>query len=150
MLVTAAPLLLYLHGDACDVQGDEVDANISEVQKIQIKRYKLEKWAYEPFFEKTVVGCIVRVAYSGKYHVAEVLEVQERETGRHRQALLLQLLQCHTKHNWHMWHRHTGVDSQAVEHACHLSVPFLPLLLTQVCCCYAPDMSRANSWPIHQ
>ncbi|KAL3144358.1 hypothetical protein ABBQ32_004113 [Trebouxia sp. C0010 RCD-2024] len=64
--------------------GDEVDANISEVQKIQIKRYKLEKWAYEPFFEKTVVGCIVRVAYSGKYHVAEVVEVQEREMGRHR------------------------------------------------------------------
>ena len=59
------------------------------MQKIQIKRYKLEKWAYEPFFEKTVVGCMVKVAYSGKYHVAEILEVQERETGRHRQVLLL-------------------------------------------------------------
>lgn len=71
------------------MQGDEVDANISEVQKIQIKRYKLEKWAYEPFFEKTAVGCMVKVAYSGKYHVAEVLEVQEREPGKHRQVLLL-------------------------------------------------------------
>ena len=70
------------------MQGDEVDANISEVQKIQIKRYKLEKWAYEPFFEKTVVGCMVKVAYSGKYHVAEILEVQERELGRHRQVSL--------------------------------------------------------------
>lgn len=59
------------------------------MQKIQIKRYKLEKWAYEPFFEKTVVGCMVKVAYSGKYHVAEILEVQERETGRHRQVFLL-------------------------------------------------------------
>lgn len=70
------------------MQGDEVDANISEVQKIQIKRYKLEKWAYEPFFEKTAIGCMVKVAYSGKYHVAEVLEVQEREPGKHRQVLL--------------------------------------------------------------
>ena len=77
------------------MQGDEVDANISEVQKIQIKRYKLEKWAYEPFFEKTAVGCMVKVAYSGKYHVAEVLEVQEREPGKHRQVLLL--LQRKTK-----------------------------------------------------
>lgn len=74
------------------------------MQKIQIKRYKLEKWAYEPFFEKTVVGCIVRVAYSGKYHVAEVVEVQEREMGRHRQAFLL--LQCSAEKNWHTWHMH--------------------------------------------
>ena len=73
------------------MQGDEVDANISEVQKIQIKRYKLEKWAYEPFFEKTAIGCMVKVAYSGKYHVAEILEVQEREPGKHRQVLLLPL-----------------------------------------------------------
>lgn len=83
-------MLLLLHICASYVQGDEVDANISEVQKIQIKRYKLEKWAYEPFFEKTVVGCIVKIAYGGKYHVAEILEVQERETGRHRQGSLLQ------------------------------------------------------------
>ena len=71
------------------VQGDEVDANIPEVQGIQIKRYKLEKWAYEPFFVETVKGCMVRVAYSGKYHVAEVLEVQEREPGKHRWVLVL-------------------------------------------------------------
>lgn len=82
-------LVFLLHICASYVQGDEVNANISEVQKIQIKRYKLEKWAYEPFFEKTVVGCMVKVAYSGKYHVAEVLEVQERDTGRHRQGSLL-------------------------------------------------------------
>ena len=81
-------LVVLVHICASYVQGDEVDANISEVQKIQIKRYKLEKWAYEPFFEKTVVGCMVKVAYTGKYHVAEILEVQERELGRHRQVSL--------------------------------------------------------------
>ena len=51
-----------------------------------MKRHTLEKWVNEPFFQTSVIGCLVKVAYTGKYHLAEVVDVQEREPGKHRHA----------------------------------------------------------------
>ena len=67
-----------------DDYGGDVQASNAELLALQIKRYKLEKWVKEPFFDKTIIGCLVKVSYSGKYHVAEIVEVTEREAGRHR------------------------------------------------------------------
>lgn len=64
--------------------GGDVQASNAELLALQIKRHKLEKWVKEPFFDKTIIGCLVKVSYSGKYHVAEIVEVTEREAGRHR------------------------------------------------------------------
>jgi len=61
-----------------------VPANDAELESLQVKRHTLEKWVNEPFFQATVIGCLVKVAYSGKYHLAEIVDVQEREPGKHR------------------------------------------------------------------
>ena len=70
------------------MQDEDTDqpAPNKELYDLQIKRYKLEKWVNEPFFDKTVVGCLVKLVYAGKYHIAEVVDVQEREPGKHRSA----------------------------------------------------------------
>ena len=64
--------------------GGDVQASNAELLALQIKRHKLEKWVREPFFDKTVTGCLVKVAYNGKYHVAEVVDVQDKEPGKTR------------------------------------------------------------------
>eukprot|EP00730_Choanoeca_flexa_P002966 TRINITY_DN11247_c1_g1_i3.p1 TRINITY_DN11247_c1_g1~~TRINITY_DN11247_c1_g1_i3.p1 ORF type:complete len:562 (+),score=165.60 TRINITY_DN11247_c1_g1_i3:111-1796(+) len=42
-------------------QEDLTEASAEELQTIKISRQKLEVWAHEPFLEKTVTGCLVRV-----------------------------------------------------------------------------------------
>ena len=73
--------------------GGDVQASNAELLALQIKRYKLEKWVREPFFDKTVTGCLVKVAYNGKYLIAEVVDVQERDPGKTRWGPCLPLTQ---------------------------------------------------------
>ncbi|DBA90384.1 TPA: RNA polymerase-associated protein rtf1, variant 3 [Trebouxia sp. C0004] len=67
-----------------DKDDEDVPANDAELESLQVKRHTLERWVNEPFFLTTVTGCLVKVAYSGKYHLAEIVDVQEREPGKHR------------------------------------------------------------------
>ncbi|DBA93937.1 hypothetical protein WJX82_005036 [Trebouxia sp. C0006] len=67
-----------------DKDDEDVPANDAELESLHMKRHTLEKWVNEPFFQTTVIGCLVKVAYSGKYHLAEIVDVQEREPGKHR------------------------------------------------------------------
>lgn len=69
-----------------DKDDEDVPANDAELESLHVKRHTLEKWVNEPFFQTTVIGCLVKVAYSGKYHLAEIVDVQEREPGKHRHA----------------------------------------------------------------
>lgn len=53
-----------------------------ELSRIRLSRYKLEKWVHAPFFNKTVIGCFVKIgigAFEGKpvYRVCEVTDVVE-------------------------------------------------------------------------
>lgn len=50
----------YQEGD------DEEEASYQEVKSIQVRRYKLEEWFNKPFFEKTLPGCMVRLAAGNK------------------------------------------------------------------------------------
>ena len=72
--------------DVQDKDDEDVPANDAELESLHMKRHTLEKWVNEPFFQTTVIGCLVKVAYSGKYHLAEIVDVQEREPGKHRRA----------------------------------------------------------------
>ena len=51
-----------------------------------MRRHTLEKWLGEPFFERTLVGSLVRVAIKRAYILAEVIQAQEREPGTYRRA----------------------------------------------------------------
>ena len=51
-----------------------------------MRRATLEKWLGEPFFERTLVGALVRVAIKRAYILAEVIQAQEREPGTYRRA----------------------------------------------------------------
>ena len=67
---------------------DAEDAELGDVVRIQVRRVTLEKWHNEPFFERSLVGAVVRLAVgSNRYFMAEVLHVEEREPGLHRWAL---------------------------------------------------------------
>ncbi|XP_065199204.1 RNA polymerase-associated protein RTF1 homolog [Sycon ciliatum] len=57
-------------------------SNRSVLSTIRLSRHKLEQWVHMPYFEKTVVGCYVRIGigtFGGKpvYRVAEVTDVVE-------------------------------------------------------------------------
>ena len=54
--------------------------------RAQVRRHTLEKWLGEPFFERTLVGALVRVAIKRAYILAEVIQAQEREPGTYRRA----------------------------------------------------------------
>ncbi len=57
---------------------------MEEALRMQVRRSLLEKWLNEPFLEKTVVGCLVRMSMRGAYILAEVIGVVEREAGTYK------------------------------------------------------------------
>ncbi|CAL8470100.1 g9642 [Coccomyxa elongata] len=63
---------------------DSEEAPMDEALRMQVRRSVLAKWLDEPFLEKTVVGCLVRVTSHGAYIVAEIIGVVEREPGTYR------------------------------------------------------------------
>ncbi|KAK9821785.1 hypothetical protein WJX81_002907 [Elliptochloris bilobata] len=75
-----------------DYDEDEEDARLigvdepeeaayEDVLKMQVRRFSLEKWLNEPFFEDAVVGAVARVSIRGSYMMAEIQRVIEREPG---------------------------------------------------------------------
>mmetsp|Transcript_3353 Transcript_3353/g.6744 ORF Transcript_3353/g.6744 Transcript_3353/m.6744 type:complete len:562 (+) Transcript_3353:8880-10565(+) len=52
--------------DIVEQHDDDEEASYQEVKGIQVRRYKLEEWYNKPFFEKTLPGCIVRLAAGNK------------------------------------------------------------------------------------
>lgn len=65
---------------------DSEEAPMYEALRMQVRRSVLVKWLDEPFLEKTVVGCLVRVTSHKAYIVAEIIGVVEREHGTYRCA----------------------------------------------------------------
>ena len=53
----------------------------------QVRRFSLEKWLNEPFFEAAVTGALARVSIRGSYMLAEVQRVVEREPGVYKCAV---------------------------------------------------------------
>lgn len=63
-------------------QPQEGPAPFKNLERIRLTRSKLEKWINEPFFEKTVVGCLVRIGIGiqdgrATYRVAEITAVKD-------------------------------------------------------------------------
>ncbi len=53
---------------------------------LQVRRFSLEKWLNEPFFEDAVVGAAARVAVRSSYMMAVVAGVVERPPGVYKCA----------------------------------------------------------------
>ena len=75
----------------CFQEYEEAEAiGLEDALKMQVKRYMLEKWINEPFFEATLTGCMVRISIgrgSGAgYLAAEITGVEERPPGKYRQV----------------------------------------------------------------
>lgn len=51
---------------AFEDEEDEEEASYQEVKSIQVRRHKLEEWISKPFFERTLPGCMVRLAAGNK------------------------------------------------------------------------------------
>ncbi len=43
-------------------EEDEEEAPFEDIKSITVRRHKLEQWLNEPFFEATMIGCMVRAA----------------------------------------------------------------------------------------
>ena len=74
----------------CFQEYEEAEAiGLEDALKMQVKRYMLEKWINEPFFEATLTGCMVRVSIGrgtdAGYVAAEITGVEERPPGKYRQ-----------------------------------------------------------------
>lgn len=56
---------------------------LSEIQRIVLKRSKIEEWVDEhfDFLHDTLVGCFVQVSFKGSYKLAEIVDVKEVEDG---------------------------------------------------------------------
>lgn len=77
------------HGDRSDDdqrRKAETDADIDDLQTILLRRSKLAKWCWEPFFEDVVVGCLVRLGIGANsenqpvYRICEVVAVDSKDT----------------------------------------------------------------------
>jgi len=60
----------------------EVAAPVAQLERIRLKRDQLEKWLNEPFFERVLPGCFVRIGIGNKdglpiYRVAEIVQVKD-------------------------------------------------------------------------
>jgi len=92
----------YTSGDGYNNDDDDEEASYQEVKSIQVRRYKLEEWFDKPFFEKTLPGCMVRLAAGNKksptgetmyddryrpvvqYMAAKVVGLVEKEPGYYK------------------------------------------------------------------
>eukprot|EP00347_Sterkiella_histriomuscorum_P024355 403331412 len=69
---------------------------LDQLKKIILKRAKLEQWVEYTYFKEIVVGCFVRFSFSGRYRLAEIVEVKENpgneyELGKFKTSLQLGL-----------------------------------------------------------
>ena len=69
----------------CLQELDEAEAiGLDDALKMQVKRYMLEKWVNEPFFEATLTGCLVRLSFHKGYLACEITGIEERPPGKYR------------------------------------------------------------------
>ena len=66
----------------CFQEYEEAEAiGLEDALKMQVKRYMLEQWINEPFFEATLTGCMVRISIGrgsdAGYLAAEITGVEE-------------------------------------------------------------------------
>jgi len=52
-------------------------ALLADLKRIVLRRSKIEEWVDEPFFEKTMKNALVKVGFSQKYIIAQVMAVKE-------------------------------------------------------------------------
>lgn len=71
-------------------QVDE-PAEFEQVKAVTVRRYLLEKWVGEPFFESTLTGCMVRISIGLKrdtrepeYILCRIVEFIDRDPGPYR------------------------------------------------------------------
>jgi hypothetical protein len=50
---------------------------LDDLKKIILIRSKLEAWHDQIFFKNTVMGAFVRVSHSGKYRIAEIVNIKD-------------------------------------------------------------------------
>lgn len=50
------------------------------MDKIILKRTKLEEWVDHAYFVDTVIGAFVRIALNKEYRLAEIVDVKEEGT----------------------------------------------------------------------
>lgn len=73
--------------DDNDSQGpqDDFQMTLSELKSLQLKREKIEKWIYEPFFRETAIGLFVKISIglqtgsANCYKVGQILDIKEHE-----------------------------------------------------------------------
>ena len=64
---------------------DAEDAEYKNIQEIQVRRYMLEKWQNEPFFERSLPGAVVRIAVGpNRYFMAQIVHVEDRDPGMYK------------------------------------------------------------------
>ena len=69
----------------CLQELDEAEAiSLDDALKMQVKRYMLERWVSEPFFEATLTGCLVRLSFRKGYLACEITGIEERPPGKYR------------------------------------------------------------------
>ena len=52
-----------------------------------MRRSTIEKWVAEPFFEDTLPGCLVRLAYKNQYMLGVVVGIEHREPQTYRSVV---------------------------------------------------------------
>lgn len=64
---------------------DAEEAEHKNIKDIQVRRFMLEKWLNEPFFERSLPGAVVRIAVgSNRYFMAQIVHVEERAPGAYK------------------------------------------------------------------
>lgn len=54
-----------------------IPATYDDLKKIVLRRSKIEEWIDEPFFAKTIENLFVKIGFSSKYLIAEVVDIKD-------------------------------------------------------------------------
>lgn len=69
----------------CQADEESEEAEFKNIKDIQVRRFMLEKWQNEPFFERSLVGAVVRLAVGGnRYFMAQIVLVERRAPGAYK------------------------------------------------------------------
>jgi hypothetical protein len=100
-----------------------VPAEFSDMLKIVLRRSKIEEWVDEPFFEKTMREVFVKVAFSQKYVIGQVVNIKEDSSQPYTLAngrncsIYLQLLLTENQSDKLKWFKVIQISNQEITHA---------------------------------
>lgn len=97
-----------------------IPATFEDLKKIVLRRSKIEEWIDEPFFNKTIKNLFVKIGFSSKYLIAEVIDIKDDSSAQYsltngkKTGIFVQLLLTEKTSDKMKWFKLIQISNQEI------------------------------------